>query len=74
MASLTELRKILSERILILDGAMGTMIQGYDLGESDFRGKRFDDHPDDLTGNNDILVLSQAPIIEEISSVPGSWK
>ncbi|MCL4130797.1 UNVERIFIED_CONTAM: hypothetical protein GTU68_021369 [Idotea baltica] len=46
---------------------MGTMIQAYDLGEGDFRGKQFSEHPHDLMGNNDLLVLSQPQIIEEIS-------
>ena len=46
----------LRERVLVLDGAMGTMIQSYGLGEADFRGERFADHPSDLRGNNDLLV------------------
>ena len=54
------------ERILILDGAMGTMIQGYRLQEHDYRGQRFAAHPCDLRGNNDLLSLSQPGIIEEI--------
>jgi len=56
----------LKKHILILDGAMGTMIQRYKLGESDFRGSRFKDHSIDLGGNNDILSLSQPDIIKEI--------
>ena len=47
------------ERILILDGAMGTMIQRYKLDEAGYRGDRFKDHPRDLKGNNDLLVLAQ---------------
>jgi 5-methyltetrahydrofolate--homocysteine methyltransferase len=47
----------LSERILILDGAMGTMIQQYKLGEADFRGARFADHGKDLKGDNELLSL-----------------
>src|SRR5579872_4920778 len=54
------------ERILLLDGAWGVMIQEYRLSESDFRGRRFADHPRDLKGNNDLLVLTQPDIIREI--------
>ena len=50
---------LLSEKILILDGAMGTMIQAFDLNEDDFRGARFKDHPLPLRGNNDLLTLTQ---------------
>jgi len=53
-------------RILIIDGAMGTMIQGYDLEEADFRGERFADWERDLKGNNDLLSLTQPDIIREI--------
>ena len=53
------LKKILSERILVLDGAMGTMIQGYKLTEEQFRGEKFRNHSHDLKGNNDILSLTQ---------------
>ncbi len=53
------LQKLLSEQILILDGAMGTMIQAFELGEADFRGQRFKDHRLPLRGNNDLLTLSQ---------------
>jgi 5-methyltetrahydrofolate--homocysteine methyltransferase len=60
------LTKILTERILVLDGAMGTMIQRYNLSEEDFRGNRFKDHPHDLKGNNDLLSLTQPEIIKEI--------
>jgi 5-methyltetrahydrofolate--homocysteine methyltransferase len=60
------LRQALTERILVIDGAMGTMIQGYRLGESDYRGERFKDWPSDLKGNNDILVLTQPQIVAEI--------
>jgi len=58
--------KILAERILFLDGAMGTMIQRHKLDEADYRGKRFSDWPSDLKGNNDLLVLTQPDIIREI--------
>ena len=61
-----ELESILRKRILILDGAMGTMIQRYKLGEEDYRGERFADWPKDLKGNNDLLVLSQPGIIRGI--------
>lgn len=61
-----ELKKALSERLLFLDGAMGTMIQRRKLEESDFRGERFADHPSDLQGNNDLLVLTRPDVIREI--------
>jgi 5-methyltetrahydrofolate--homocysteine methyltransferase len=54
------------ERILILDGAWGVMIQGYHLSESDFRGDRFKDHKHDLKGNNDLLVLTRPDVIKDI--------
>ncbi len=60
------LRSLLRERILILDGAMGTMIQGYKLSEADYRGERFRDWPSDLKGNNDLLVLTKPEVIREI--------
>ena len=60
------LRDALKERVLVLDGAMGTMIQRYELSEEGFRGERFKDHPSPLQGANDLLVLSQPHIIEEI--------
>ena len=60
------LGQLLTERILVLDGAMGTMIQRHTLGESDFRGARFKDHDHDLKGNNDLLVLTQPEIIADI--------
>jgi 5-methyltetrahydrofolate--homocysteine methyltransferase len=56
----------LDDRILILDGAMGTMIQGYGLSEDDYRGIRFADWPRDLKGNNDLLTLSRPQIIRDI--------
>ncbi len=56
----------LDERILLLDGAMGTMIQGCGLGESDYRGERFGDWQTDLKGNNDLLSLTQPQVIREI--------
>ena len=57
---------ILKQRIAIIDGAMGTMIQRYKLGEPDFRGERFKDHPKDLKGNNDLLQLTRPDIVREI--------
>ena len=60
------LQKLLSEKILILDGAMGTMIQAYELSEADFRGTRFKDHPLPLRGNNDLLTLTRPDIIAGI--------
>lgn len=61
-----QLYKALSERILILDGAMGTMIQRYNFTEEDYRGERFKDWDSPLKGNNDLLSLTQPEAIEEI--------
>jgi 5-methyltetrahydrofolate--homocysteine methyltransferase len=55
-----------AKRILVLDGAMGTMIQGYKLKEEDYRGARFKDYPSDLKGNNDLLSITQPQIIKDI--------
>ena len=68
MASTTRehLERLLAERILLLDGAMGTMIQRCQLEESDFRGERFARHPKDLRGDNDLLVLTRPDVIENI--------
>jgi 5-methyltetrahydrofolate--homocysteine methyltransferase len=63
---LSELEPALARRILVLDGAMGTMIQSYQLGEKDYRGERFRDWPRDLRGNNDLLSLTQPSIIRAI--------
>ena len=63
-----ELHDILKERILVLDGAMGTMVQRCGLGEEDFRGDRFAEHPVMLKGNNDILVLTRPDVIRGIHS------
>jgi 5-methyltetrahydrofolate--homocysteine methyltransferase len=60
------LQELVSKRILILDGAMGTMIQRYQLSEEDFRGARFHDFPGLLKGNNDLLCLTRPDVIEEI--------
>src|SRR5260221_12005526 len=62
----TSLERALESRILILDGAMGTMIQRHKLSEADFRGERFTDHPKDLQGNNDLLILTRPDVIREI--------
>jgi len=60
------LPEILAQRIVVLDGAMGTMIQRYKLVEADYRGERFKDHPKDLKGNNELLQLSRPELIREI--------
>jgi 5-methyltetrahydrofolate--homocysteine methyltransferase len=60
------LEQVARDRILVLDGAMGTMIQRYKLSEADYRGERFKDYPHDLKGNNDLLVLTQPKIIKDI--------
>jgi 5-methyltetrahydrofolate--homocysteine methyltransferase len=65
-ARITQFKKLMTQRILLLDGAMGTMIQGYKLGETDFRGQRFAAHDSDLAGNNDLLSLTRPDIIEAI--------
>jgi len=57
---------IFKDRILVLDGAMGTMVQSYNLEENDFRGERFKDHTKDLKGNNDILCLTKPDIVADI--------
>ncbi len=60
------LRELLKERILIIDGAMGTMVQQYKLNEADYRGERFKNWHSDVKGNNDLLCLTQPQIIKEI--------
>lgn len=60
------IKKALQHRILILDGAMGTMLQRYNFSEEDFRGERFKDYPSSLKGNNDLLSLTQPQAIAEI--------
>jgi 5-methyltetrahydrofolate--homocysteine methyltransferase len=60
------LPRILQERIVVLDGAMGTMIQRHRLGEAEYRGARFAEHPKDLKGNNDLLQLTRPEVILEI--------
>jgi 5-methyltetrahydrofolate--homocysteine methyltransferase len=63
---MTSIENLLKQRILVLDGAMGTMIQGYKLEEQDYRGEQFKDHGSDLKGNNDLLSITQPAIIKEI--------
>ncbi|MFY8018395.1 MAG: homocysteine S-methyltransferase family protein, partial [Inhella sp.] len=60
------LPQLMQQRILVLDGAMGTMIQRYKLGEADYRGTRFADHPRDLKGNNELLQFTRPDVISEI--------
>ena len=60
------LERLLAERILVLDGAMGTMVQRRKLSEADFRGERFATHSHDLKGNNDVLVLTRPDVIADI--------
>src|SRR5258706_2228015 len=62
----TQLDALLATRILVLDGAMGTMVQRHQLTEADFRGERFRTHPKDLRGNNDVLVLTRPDVISAI--------
>ncbi len=63
---MSRLRDLLKERILVLDGAMGTMIQRYKLNEQDYRGERFKSWPKDVKGNNDLLSITQPGIIKSI--------
>ena len=66
---MNRIKEILSERILVLDGAMGTMIQRHTLDESDFRKGWFENHPSPLKGNNDLLSLTRPDIIKEIHAL-----
>lgn len=63
---LDQLRQLLSQRIMLLDGAMGTMIQRYNLDEPDFRGDRYQEHSHPLKGNNDLLAITRPDIIIDI--------
>jgi 5-methyltetrahydrofolate--homocysteine methyltransferase len=65
----SEFASLIKERILVLDGAMGTMIQKHDLNEDDFRGTRFEKHSTSLKGNNDLLNITAPHIIQEISEL-----
>ena len=62
----TSITTAAADRILVLDGAMGSLIQGYKLGEADFRGDRFADHPSPLKGNNDLLALTRPDVLRDI--------
>jgi 5-methyltetrahydrofolate--homocysteine methyltransferase len=64
--TIEQLTRLLADRILILDGAMGTMIQRFRLSEEDFRGTRFRDHSRDLRGNNDLLILTRPDVVSDI--------
>ena len=66
MTSKSALERAIEDRILYLDGAMGTMIQRHDLEEEDYRGEVLADHPSDLKGNNDLLVLTRPDVIRQI--------
>ena len=63
---LQKLKSLLNERVVVLDGAMGTMIQNLNLSEEDFRGERFADYHMDIKGNNDILVITKPEVIRDI--------
>src|SRR5438067_4951119 len=63
---MANIRELLNERILVIDGAMGTMIQRHKLAEEDYRGERFKDWASDLKGNNDLLSLTRPDIIKDI--------
>ncbi|MCB0427142.1 MAG: homocysteine S-methyltransferase family protein, partial [Mangrovimonas sp.] len=63
---MSELKKLLEQKILVLDGAMGTMLQRYKFTEEDYRGERFKDFPFPLKGNNDLLSLTQPQAIAEV--------
>lgn len=65
-ADFGRLKDIMSKRIIMIDGAMGTMVQRYKLEEKDFRGTRYANHTHDLKGNNDVLVITRPDVIEEI--------
>lgn len=64
--ALAQLHKAVEQRILVIDGAMGTMLQRYKLGEKEYRGDRFADFHRDLKGNNDLLCLTQPHLVEEV--------
>ena len=63
---IASLHQAIKERILILDGGMGTMIQSYKLQEADYRGARFADYHMDIAGNNDLLSITKPGVIREI--------
>ena len=63
---MNKIQDLLQERILVIDGAMGTMIQRYKLTEADYRGERFKDWPSDIKGNNDLLCITKPEVIKAI--------
>src|SRR5918997_1973207 len=63
---ISKFRALLKQRIILLDCAMGTMIQRYGLSEEDYQGERFEDHPGELKGNNDLLSITQPQVIRDI--------
>ena len=63
---MSSIKQAIKERILVLDGAMGTMLQRYNFSEADFRGKHFKDFPHSLKGNNDLLSLTQPEAVKEV--------
>src|SRR5215213_7489169 len=63
---MNNIKDLLNKRILVIDGAMGTMIQRYKLTEEDYRGERFKDWPSDIKGNNDLLCLTKPEVIKAI--------
>ena len=63
---MSRIKDIFKDRILVLDGAMGTMVQSYKLTEADFRAERFKDHTSDLKGNNDLLCLTRPDVVRDI--------
>ncbi len=70
MDSVNELRSLANQRIVIIDGAMGTMIQQVGLEEADFRDAALTEHPTDLKGNNEMLSISRPDVIRDIHAVP----
>ncbi len=63
---MSNIHKEIQKRILVLDGAMGTMLQAYKFSEEDFRGERFKEYPTPLKGNNDLLSITQPKAIKEV--------
>ena len=63
---MSKIKQAIKQRILVLDGAMGTMLQRYKFSEEDFRGERFKDFPHSLKGNNDLLSLTQPEAVKEV--------
>src|SRR5687768_3463860 len=65
-ARFAKLLSLLEDRILVLDGATGTMLQSYRFSDAEYRGERFADHPKDLKGNNDLLTLTRPDVMREV--------